>query len=183
MSVNDEELFSWLAEEKRFISKAISNNKGILGICLGCQLIASALGSKVYPGKEKEIGWFPVYSQQTSHDTPIFPDSFEAFHWHGETFDLPPEAVFLASSAAYRNQAFQIGRRILGLQFHLEATPESVAAMISYCSRELSPQHYIQTEKHLLGAKAEKYEASNSLMDRVLEYLFAYPNGHDNPYR
>lgn len=171
MGVNDEDQFPWLAEEKLFIAKAISNNKIVLGICLGCQLIASSLGSKVYPGREKEIGWFPVYSQQNSPATQIFPSSFEVFHWHGETFDLPPEAVLLASSAAYRNQAFQIGRRILGLQFHLEITPESVAAIINNCRYELLPQRFIQTEQQLQNVPVAKYQGINIFMARVLKYL------------
>ncbi len=183
MSVNDEGQFPWLAGEKRFIANAISKDKIVLGICLGCQLIASALGSNVYPGSEKEIGWFPVYSQQNSQDTLIFPGSFEAFHWHGETFDLPPNAVLLASSAAYRNQTFQIGRRILGLQFHLEATPETVAAIVGDCRHELLPQPFVQTEQQLRGVQTEKYKAINTFMNRVLDYLFAHAGSHDNPYR
>lgn len=130
MSVNDEDQFPWLVDEKQFIAKAIRKNKIVLGICLGSQLIASTLGCKVYPNREKEIGWFPVYSLHKRLDALIFPGSFDAFHWHGETFDLPTDAVLLASSAACRHQVFQIGPRILGIQFHLETTPESVAAMI-----------------------------------------------------
>jgi GMP synthase-like glutamine amidotransferase len=174
MSVNDEGQFPWLAAEKQFIAEAVNKNKTLLGICLGCQLIASALGSNVYPGDEQEIGWFPVYAQKKSHTALAFPNSFEVFHWHGETFDLPPEATLLASSAAYRNQAFQIGHSILGLQFHLESTPESVAAIISHCRLELLPQRFIQTEQQLRSVQAEKYHGINVFMNQLLEYLIAH---------
>ncbi|MFI3156895.1 MAG: gamma-glutamyl-gamma-aminobutyrate hydrolase family protein [Methylococcaceae bacterium] len=178
MSVNDEEQFPGLVEEKLFIAEAIGKNKIVLGICLGCQLIASALGAKVYPGIEKEIGWFPVYSLHQSRDIPVFPSSFEAFHWHGETFDLPTDAVLLASSTVCRHQAFQVGRHILGLQFHLEATPESAKAMIAHCRHELLAQRFIQTEQQLLNITAARYEVINTLMAQVLEHLLAYDGPH-----
>jgi len=171
MSVNDENQFPWLADEKLFISEAVRKNKIVLGVCLGCQLIASALGSKVYPNREKEIGWLPVYSQQKRFNTFIFPASFVAFHWHGETFALPMDAVLLASSAACRNQAFQIGRRTIGLQFHLETTPVSVEAMMANCQDELVAQRFIQTKQQLQSAPIMTYKIINTLMIQVLEYL------------
>ena len=171
MSVNDEDQFPWLVEEKLFIAKAISKGKIVLGICLGSQLIACALGSEVYPNREKEIGWFPVYSQQESPDTITFPNALNVFNWHGETFDLPTDAVLLASSAACQHQAFQIGRRILGLQFHLETTPESLTAIINNCRHELLPQRFIQTEQQLQNVSSVTYKTINTFMIRVLEYL------------
>jgi GMP synthase-like glutamine amidotransferase len=165
MSVNDEDQFPWLVEEKLFIAKAISKNKIVLGICLGCQLIASALGSRVYSGREKEIGWFPVYTKQNILDTLIFPRSFEVFHWHGETFDLPTNAVLLASSAECRHQAFHIGRHVLGLQFHLETTPESAETIIINSRHELFPQRFVQTEQQLRSVPIAKYKAINTIMN------------------
>ncbi|MCK5862638.1 MAG: gamma-glutamyl-gamma-aminobutyrate hydrolase family protein, partial [Candidatus Hydrogenedentes bacterium] len=128
MSVNDEEIYPWLSQEKEFIRRAIDMKKPVLGVCLGAQLIANVLGARVYQNSEKEIGWWPV------HGTPVpssslfqFPASIQAFHWHGETFNLPAGATLLASSTACKNQAFQIGTSVIGLQFHLETTPESAA--------------------------------------------------------
>jgi GMP synthase-like glutamine amidotransferase len=171
MSVNDEDQFPWLADEKRFLAKAIQENKIVLGICLGCQLIASALEAKVYPNRDKEIGWFPVHLQQKTATTLVFPSSMEVFHWHGDTFDLPKGARLLASSIACRNQAFQIGRRVVGLQFHLESTPKSIAAMLENGRHELLTQRFIQTERQIRCVPAISYKIINAFMGKVLEYL------------
>ncbi len=123
MSVNDEDSIPWLGAEKRFIRNVIDSGKPVLGVCLGAQLIASALGADVYRNPVKEIGWFPVQGvPQNGILSFRFPAVTEVFHWHGETFALPPGAVLLASSAGCVNQAFQIGASVIGLQFHLETT-------------------------------------------------------------
>ncbi len=171
MSVNDEAQLPWLRDEKRFVADAVRAGKAVLGICLGSQLIANALGARVYPGSEKEIGWFPVRAEMRSPDTFNFPTSTQVFHWHGETFDLPAEAIHLASSEACRHQAFQIGKRVLGLQFHLETTPESAAAIISNCTNELVPQRFVQTEGQLRAVPVGAYRDINARMAEVLEYL------------
>ena len=172
MSVNDEDQLAWLRIEKQFVAEAIACNKAVLGICLGAQLIASSLGSRVYPGSEKEIGWFPVVAEPAVPNTFAFPTSAEVFHWHGETFDLPAGAVHLASSAACRHQAFQIGARVIGLQFHLETTPMSAQAIIHNCADELVPQRsYIQTEAALRAVPLARYEEINALMTNILDYL------------
>lgn len=172
MSVNDEVELPWLVEEKRFVAQAIAGGKAVLGICLGAQLIASALGARVYPGAEKEIGWFPVLAEAGNADSFVFPASIEVFHWHGETFDLPAGAVHLAHSAVCRNQAFQIGSRVIGLQFHLETTPESAASIIEHCASELRvPQRFIQSESALRSGASANYAGINALMVEVLEYL------------
>lgn len=173
MSVNDEALFSWLREEKRFLSEAITNGTPVLGICLGAQLIASALGASVYPGPEKEIGWFPVFAEPAQPEAFNFPAESTVFHWHGETFDLPQGAIHLASSAVCRHQAFQVGPRAIGLQFHLETTPASAEAMLTHCADELRSQPFIQSEQELRRAPAERYSAINALMANVLDYLVA----------
>ncbi|ABR89976.1 GMP synthase (glutamine-hydrolyzing) [Janthinobacterium sp. Marseille] len=171
MSVNDEEELPWLRAEKFFIADAIASHKAVLGICLGSQLIANALGAKVYPAAEKEIGWFPIVAEPAMLDALAFPASVDVFHWHGETFDLPEGAIHLASSAACRNQAFQVGTRVIGLQFHLETTPESADAIIQHCGEELVPQRYIQSEASLRNASPGNYVEINALMASILEYL------------
>lgn len=171
MSVNDEDQLPWLVAEKRFVRETVQAGKPVLGICLGAQLIASALGARVYPGPEKEIGWFPVHAETVVGDTFRFPAAVEVLHWHGETFDLPAHAKHLASSAACRHQAFQCGPRVLGLQFHLEMTPESVTAIIANCRHELRPQRFVQSESELLAAPPAAYRSINSLMAAVLDYL------------
>ncbi|HSR13893.1 MAG TPA: type 1 glutamine amidotransferase [Thermodesulfobacteriota bacterium] len=173
MSVNDEKRFPWLIPEKRFIRSAIENGKAVLGVCLGAQLIAGALGARVYPNREKEIGWFPIRSVLPAENDRAFrfPDDCVVFHWHGETFDLPQDAVLLASSEACRNQAFQVGGRVIGLQFHLEVTPEAVRDMARGCRNELIPSRYVQTEETILSSPEERFSRINSLMDGVLSYL------------
>ena len=171
MSVNDEEEYPWLAAEKRFIAQAVASGKAVLGICLGAQLIASAMGARVYPGPEKEIGWLPVFAVEQPPDNFAFPTSILAFHWHGETFDLPDGAKLLASSPGCRHQAFQLGARTIGLQFHLETTPASADAIIANCRHELVPNRFVQSEEQLRAATDTTYTAINALMEQLLEYL------------
>lgn len=172
MSVNDEKELPWLIKEKEFIRRAIDANKPVLGICLGAQLIASALGGKVFPNAVKEIGWFPIQNVAAGHGAVFqFPAETEVFHWHGETFSLPPGAVPLAQSAGCANQAFQLGKHVIGLQFHLETTPASAQALVDHCGHELVTGQYIQSATEILSAPPERYAAINSLMERVLGYL------------
>jgi GMP synthase-like glutamine amidotransferase len=172
MSVNDEASFSWLAAEIKYLRDAIASGTPVLGICLGAQLIASAMGCRIYPNAEKEIGWFPVQGVAPSDSSVFrFPLSTKVFHWHGETFDLPPGAVHLARSEGCANQAYQIGSSVIGLQFHLETTPESALNIVSNCRDELMPARYIQTEKEILSAKTDAYESINRLMNDVLSFL------------
>jgi len=172
MSVNDEDAFSWLVPEKRLIREAVDSGKPILGICLGAQLIASAMGAEIYRNRVKEIGWFPVHGVSSSTASLFrFPPSTKVFHWHGETFDLPSGATLLARSEGCENQAFQIGKSAIGLQFHLETTPESAREIVSNCRDELVPSKYIQTEEEILSARLESYKSINQLMGDILSFL------------
>lgn len=172
MSVNDETLYPWLADEKEFIRKAIASGKAVLGICLGAQLIAAALGAHVYPNRHREIGWFPVQGLASTDSFVFkFPSALNVFHWHGETFDLPCGAIHLAGSEACENQAFQIGNSVMGLQFHLETTPASVKTMVFNCGNELIPSDYVQTEREILAADVEQYYSINQMMGKVLAFL------------
>mgnify|MGYP002630554586 CR=1 FL=1 len=172
MSVNDEDRFPWLRAEKQFIRHTIESGKAVLGICLGAQLIASALGESVYPNRRKEIGWFPVEGiPQRQESTFQFPPSVEVFHWHGDTFDLPDRAVLLARSEACENQAFQFGQAVIGLQFHLETTPESAQAIVTSCREELLPSKFVQPEAAILDQAPDKYQKINTLMSKVLVFL------------
>jgi len=172
MSVNDESVHPWLVQEKRFIRQCIDAGKPVLGVCLGAQLIAAAMDARVYPGRAKEIGWFPIEAVPADGAVTFrFPPRVEVFHWHGETFDLPPGAVRLARSEACENQAFQLGRSVIGLQFHLETTAESARSMASSCRDELVPSQFVQSEAQILGAEAGRYRVVNDLMSEVLAFL------------
>jgi GMP synthase-like glutamine amidotransferase len=170
MSVNDEDELTWLVQEKQFIRDAIMKGKSVLGICLGAQLIASAMGARVYQNTFKEIGWFPIQGV-SSTDNFRFPPSVQVFHWHGEAFDLPSGAILLASSEGCKNQAFQIGRSVIGLQFHLETTPASAREIISNCRDELTPSQFVQTEESILSAKPGAYDTINQIMNDILFFL------------
>jgi GMP synthase-like glutamine amidotransferase len=127
MSVNDD--LPYLRREMEIIRAAVAGGKPVLGICLGAQLIAKALGGRVFANLHKEIGWFDVRFTPDAARDPVFGglSAETVFHWHGETFDLPPGAELLASSDLCRNQAFRIKPNVYGLQFHLEVTPGMVA--------------------------------------------------------
>lgn len=175
MSVNDEQQYPWLAAEKSFIRAAVGAGKQVLGICLGAQLIASALGARVYRNVAREIGWHPIASVPAAPGSRAFefPAAMEVFHWHGETFDLPAGSVPLARSVACEHQAFQVGARVMGLQFHLEATPASARALVTHCPADLAPAAHVQSAADILSAPDACYATAHAWMDRVLAYLSA----------
>ncbi len=116
-----------------FIDRSIKANKHVLGVCLGAQMVAHVLGAKVYPGQQKEIGWYEVALSPDGMSDPLMsalalPDrnAAQVFQWHGDTFDLPRGAVRLASSDLFPNQAFRYTDRVYALQFHIEVTPAIV---------------------------------------------------------
>ena len=151
MSANDDHL-DWIKQEKKVIERAISQNKKIIGVCLGAQLIASALGARVYKNPEKEIGWLEVKLTEEGRHSNLFassPDSFCVFHWHGETFDLPIGATHLLQSEACNNQAYLYKENILGLQFHMEGTKQSLISMMENSLDEMTPGKYVQEENQI----------------------------------
>jgi GMP synthase-like glutamine amidotransferase len=147
MGVYEEDKYAWLKPEKEFIKAAIDAGKKVLGICLGSQLIAEVSGAKVYPHTEKEIGWWPVQkitNEKTTALIDFLPDEFMTFHWHGDTFDLPPGAIHLFATKVCPHQGFLLNEQVVGLQFHPEATPALVQQMVSHGQNELVTAPYIQ---------------------------------------
>lgn len=176
MNIYEHNKYPWLTEEKHFIEEAIKSNKVVIGICLGSQLIADVLGSKVYKGQEKEIGWHPIQVTKEAQESAVFaslPESFNVFHWHGDTFDLPPGAVRLAYSEVCANQAFIYGERVLGLQFHLESTKDSVREIIENCTSEVVAGKYIQKPQEMLARDAD-FSNINSAMCKIFEYFATF---------
>jgi GMP synthase (glutamine-hydrolysing) len=173
MSVHDEEQFPWLADEKKFIRQAIGAGKIVTGICLGSQLVSEALGARVYQNKDKEIGWFDIELTCFAKSNNLFfdmEDRTKVFHWHGDTFDLPENAIHLAFSRGTRNQAYIYNRKVLAMQFHLEPTLDSLQQMIDHGRDELSKGKYIQTEKEILTNK-QLIESNKKVLFKLLERL------------
>lgn len=173
MSVHDEETRPWLKEEKAFIKQAIEVGKTVIGICLGAQLIADVLGAKVYRNSYKEIGWFNVSKTPQGEANILLKDiesSFTVFHWHGDTFDLPDGAEHLLQSEACTNQAFLYHDNVLGIQFHFEATQETLTEMITHGRYELIPGKYMQREEAIL-ARTTFIQENNQRLYGLLKKL------------
>lgn len=170
MSVNDDARLPWLAAEKRLLGAAMEAGLPVLGICLGAQLVASVAGARVYRHREKELGWFPVHATASGAAHPRFalPAVFDAFHWHGETFDLPDGAVHLARSEACEQQAFAIGGRVLGIQCHLEMTPAAIGAMVEHAAADLAPGPFVQSPARLAGT-ADGISSAHAILDGLLD--------------
>ena len=173
MSVNDAQTYPWLSLEKRFIKESILAGKTVIGICLGSQLIAEALGSRVYKNSIKEIGWFPVKRAGSETGTDLlsgFDSTETVFHWHGETFDLPQGASLMFSSEVCANQCFIYNKKIIGLQFHIEVTESLLNGMIQNGAEEIIPGQYIQSEDSL-RAGLSNIKRNNELMYSLLDGL------------
>lgn len=153
MNVDEEEKFPWLKQEKEFIRQVIDAGKKVIGICLGAQLIAAALGKKVYPGKAKEIGFFPLHFTEAALANRLFThfsNPYIAFHWHGDTFDLPTGATLIASTDTCTHQAYLLNEQVLGLQFHFEMNEKVINDMLLHDGHELSEKgSYIQTAEQI----------------------------------
>jgi GMP synthase (glutamine-hydrolysing) len=174
MSTCDEDKYVWLKEEKKFIRQSIAAGKTIIGICLGAQLIADVLGAAVYPNEHKEIGWLPVELTPQGLASRLFKDiprKFYAFHWHGDTFDLPDGAVPLVKSNGCENQAFLYNNRVMGIQFHLESTKHSVNELVKNCGKEIVSGKYIQNKETMLSIPDHDYQQLNQIMFSILNRL------------
>jgi GMP synthase (glutamine-hydrolysing) len=128
MGVSDN--LGWLEDERALLREAVATGLPVLGVCLGAQQLAAALGARVTPGPEPEYGVGEVHLTAAANDDPVFsaaPTPLPCVHWHGDTFTLPENAVRLAGNDAYENQAFRVGERAYGLQFHVEVTASLAA--------------------------------------------------------
>jgi GMP synthase-like glutamine amidotransferase len=173
MNVFDFHVFPWMQDEIDWVSAFIETKKPVLGICLGAQILAAALGVEVYPGKHKEIGWFNLQFLPALGDYKIWkdlPTVRKVFHWHGDTFPIPPGATRIASSQAFPNQGFIYNSNVVALQFHLEVTPQGIKALVENCRDELTAGTYIQTEKEILAEK-RFFKPNQELLFPLLAYL------------
>jgi GMP synthase-like glutamine amidotransferase len=172
MSVHDDAAHSWLAPEKSRIRDWIEARKPALGVCLGAQLIAHTLGAPVTRNPEREIGWFPIRLHPASQRVSLserLPTDLDVFHWHGDTFGVPDDAIPLASSAACANQAFVYRDRVIGLQFHLEMDEATARALVEHSGHAASREPYVQSAEEML-ARPERFEAMRERMYKVLDW-------------
>lgn len=144
MGVYEQDRYPFIGDELQLIQKARKAGLPLIGICLGSQMLAQALGGRVYRGGTKEIGWYNVTLSGQAQDDPVFSSlsgegskALKVFQWHGDTYDLPPGAVLLAGSALFPNQAFRIDDSIYGLQFHVEIKEADVASWIKAYKEEI----------------------------------------------
>jgi GMP synthase-like glutamine amidotransferase len=173
MGANDDAIFPWMGPEKKLIRHTIEAGKRVLGVCLGSQLIAAALGARVYKNPQREIGWFEIQRALDVDQHPfgaLFPPKTEVFHWHGDTFDLPKGAIRLASSAGCLNQAYAISNHVVALQFHLEMQPHLAKELTIHCADELGDAPYVQTPERIM-ADPSHFERINKIMASLLKTL------------
>jgi GMP synthase (glutamine-hydrolysing) len=179
MSAYDRDRHPHLTEELWLIESALEARVPVLGICLGSQLLAHALGAPVQPGRRKEIGWFPIRWMGKALDdrvlAPVSATRPTVFHWHGDVFDLPAGAVPLARSALTDVQAFRFGATAYGFLCHLEVTPSLVAGMARTFRDELVAE---RIDGDALVADAERYDASlGHLARRVFGHWVGFVSG------
>jgi len=173
MNVFDFHVHSWMQDEIDWVGTYIESGKPVLGICLGAQIIAAALGCEVYPGEHKEIGWFNLKFLPGLGEFRIcqdLPAVRKVFHWHGDTFNIPEGAVGIARSQLFPNQGFIYDRRVVALQFHLEVTPDAVRGMVENCRDELVKSPHIQSAKEIL-AETDYFESNQQVLYKFLDYL------------
>ncbi len=177
MGALDDDKHPWLTAEKRFVASAVEAGHLVLGVCLGAQIIADVIGARVHRNHEREIGWYPVRLTEHGAVDPVFagfPEALVVGHWHGDTFDLPDSMLSALSSEACANQAFSaLGGRIVGLQFHLEWTQDSVHTMTLECADELDGGRYVMTAPDILEAAPDYLgpcrDALFSLLDAMVK--------------
>jgi len=179
MSVHDEAEHPWLVAEKRLLRAALDAGKRVLGICLGGQLLAEALGGEVRVADTAEIGWHPIEQHTEASQSPLgrmLPQRLMAMHWHGETFSLPAGAIPLYHSAACALQGFVWNERAVALQCHLESSPTSIEQLLAACPHDLQRPGAEQDAATIQAGSAHCASLGASLF-RLLDYLSG-PHAH-----
>ncbi len=167
MGAYEEDAYPWLIDEKEFIKRAIAENKYVLGVCLGAQILAHVLGGLVHPHVHKEIGWWPVHFSPQIEGTILqgLPETVHLFEFHGDTFKLPTGVKLLASSAGCENQAFIYNDRVLAVQFHPEVSVEKTKVLAQAVGNVEGP--YSQPAAHYMNEQAY-FEQSKEVMFTIL---------------
>jgi len=184
MSVNDDAELPWLTAEKQAIADAVRAGVPYWGSCLGVQLLAAALGAPVYAGTQPEVGVLPVTLTDEGQSDPVFaglPDEFLTLQWHGDTFDVPEAGLLLASSPAFPNQAFRVGRAAYGVQFHVEVTEQmarewaEVPAYAEYADRVLGAGGIDRLMADFDAARERMLDVGRRMFERWVEIAVAVP--------
>ncbi|MCB1165634.1 MAG: type 1 glutamine amidotransferase [Leptospiraceae bacterium] len=172
---------SWLRVEKRAIAEALNaaaaGKVRVIGICLGAQLIAHSLGSKIYRNPEKEIGWFDINFSQEARDSLLFahyPEQCIVFHWHGESFDLPVGSDPIGSSEATAQQGFFLGENIFGFQYHMEMLSNGIHGLMKHCKKDLKGHEklpFVQSPDEIVSGIATHSPANRRILDQFLDRL------------
>lgn len=175
MNALEDDKYPWLRLERLFLGDVIRAGKPVLGVCLGAQLIAAALGAPVLRGEHTEIGWWRL--ARTGEASIPWPEEVEAFHWHSDTFELPMGAERICQSAACANQGFVIDGRVIGFQFHLEMRPEDIDAICAHCGHEVVDGPWIQPLAKLTEQDSGRQARLRRLLELTLDGLAARANG------
>lgn len=180
--------YPFLTDEVAMLQQRLAADAPTLGVCLGAQLLAHAAGARVYPNTRMvngqpvpllELGWAPVRFVKPHNEPALFglPEQQTVLHWHGDTFDLPARAVPLASTAVCRNQAFRMGTRVYGLQFHCEADPETVQVWVkedaAYVHKALGPEGQAQVLAQTAALTTADREHNDRLLDNLVRCMLA----------
>ena len=173
MSVNDSDEFPWIEQEIEFIRQTILSGKVVIGICLGSQLVASALGARVYKNVEPEMGFWPVTFLPAAAKDKVFrhfPSSLTVMHVHFDIFGLPENATAMATNEVTPFQAFRYGENVFAFQFHFEISPQNAAGFIKEVSPELVEGKYSQTAEQMLKQSSCCYE-NNLIFSKILDEI------------
>ncbi len=174
MGVNDSAEFPWIDDEIEFIKKAIQSGKIVIGICLGSQLVAKALGARVYKNREQEIGFMPVYFNKSALNDTVFrhfPGELTVMHMHFDVFDLPSGATAMANNAETPCQAFRYMKNVFAFQFHFEITESNAPVFIREITPEIIPGKHVQTPDEMLSqiiCCRYNNQIFNNLLDSIL---------------
>ena len=171
MNIYEESKFPWLREEQKAIHRAIEEGKGLVGVCLGAQLIADQLGGPVTRAEKAEIGWFPVKRAKDCPAELPLPEELVAYHWHGDRLAIPPGARHILQSAGCLEQGFLFESRILGLQCHLETNPAALAALIDACRSEITNGPCIQSAARMQAEPLQTYTSMHAVLFELLDHL------------